>query len=82
MVHCGSAFEPGSSGLPYYCSSIFARSCCTWRASWVNLKQKLKKQSSDISLGLQTLQKKERRKKTKLYSQTTKTKKKTIFALL
>jgi len=48
----------------------------------VNLKQKLKKQSSDISLGLQTLQKKERRKKTKLYSQTTKTKKKTIFALL
>jgi len=32
-VHCGSAFEPGASGLPYYCTSICARSCCTWRAS-------------------------------------------------
>jgi len=21
MVHCGSAFEPGASGLPYYCAS-------------------------------------------------------------
>ena len=20
MVHCGSAFEPGASGLPYYCT--------------------------------------------------------------
>ena len=28
-VNCGSAFEPGASGLPYYCTSICARSCCT-----------------------------------------------------
>jgi len=26
MVHCGSAFEPGASGLPYYCTSICVRS--------------------------------------------------------
>jgi len=40
MVHCGSAFEPGASGLPYYCASICVRSCCTWRASCVDLKPK------------------------------------------
>ena len=36
MVHCGSAFEPGASGLPYYCTSICVRSWCNWRASlWI-----------------------------------------------
>jgi len=25
-VHCGSAFEPGASGLTYYCTSICVRS--------------------------------------------------------
>jgi len=25
-VHCGSAFEPGASRLPYYCTSICLRS--------------------------------------------------------
>ena len=23
MVHCGSAFKPGASGLPYYCTPPF-----------------------------------------------------------
>jgi len=41
-VHCGSAFEPGASGLPYYCTSICVRSCCTCRASCVDLKPKNK----------------------------------------
>jgi len=35
MVHWGSAFEPGASGLPYYCTSICVRSYCNWRASCV-----------------------------------------------
>ena len=26
MVHYGSAFQPGASGLPYYCASTWARS--------------------------------------------------------
>ena len=39
---CGSAFELGASGLPYYCTSICVRSCCTWRASCVDSKQKQK----------------------------------------
>jgi hypothetical protein len=43
MVHCGSAFEPGASGLPYYCTSICVRSCCTWRATCVNSKPKKNK---------------------------------------
>ena len=34
-MNCGSAFEPDASGLPYYCTSICARSCCTWRANCV-----------------------------------------------
>jgi len=42
MVHCGSAFEPGASGLPYYCTSICVRSCCNWRASYVDSKPKKK----------------------------------------
>jgi len=25
-TNCGSAFEPGASGLPYYCASICVRS--------------------------------------------------------
>ena len=35
---CGSAFEPGASGLPYYCTSIYVRSGCTPRASCVDSK--------------------------------------------
>jgi len=35
-MNCGSAFEPDASGLPYYCTSICARSCCTWRANCVD----------------------------------------------
>ena len=38
-VHCGSAFEPGASGLPYYCTSICVCSWCTWRASSVDSKK-------------------------------------------
>jgi len=38
-IHCGSASEPGASGLPYYCCSTpgptCVRSCCKWRASCV-----------------------------------------------
>ena len=36
MVHCGSAFEPRASGLPYYCTSICVRSRCNWCASCVD----------------------------------------------
>ena len=43
MVHCGSAFEPGASGLPYYCTSTCAHSGCTWRASCVDSQPKIKK---------------------------------------
>jgi len=43
MVHCGSAFEPGASGLPYYCTSICVRSWRNWRASLWIPKQKIKK---------------------------------------
>jgi len=28
-TNCGSVFEPGAPGLPYYCTSICARSSCT-----------------------------------------------------
>ena len=45
MVHCGSAFEPGASGLPYYCTSICVRSCCNWRASCVDSKPKKRKKT-------------------------------------
>jgi len=35
-TNCGSAFEPGASGPPYYCTSICVRSWCNWRASlWI-----------------------------------------------
>jgi len=33
VTNCGSAFEPGASGLPYYYTSICVRSRCNWRAS-------------------------------------------------
>ena len=46
-VNCGSAFEPGASGLPHYCNSICVRSWCNWRASCVDSKPKKKR-------GLQT----------------------------
>ena len=42
MVHCGSDFKPGASGLPYYCTSTCVRSCCTWRATCVATKQNQK----------------------------------------
>jgi len=45
-TNCGSAFEPGASGLPYYCTSICVRSCCTWRASSVNFKPTKQKSSA------------------------------------
>jgi len=43
MVNCGSAFEPGASGLPYYCTSTCVRSWCNWRASCVDSKPNQKK---------------------------------------
>jgi len=39
-VQCGSAFEPGASGLPYYSTCV--RSWCNWRASCVGSKPKKK----------------------------------------
>jgi len=42
-TNCGSAFEPGASGLPYYCVSICVRSWCNWRASSVDSKTNKKK---------------------------------------
>ena len=35
-TNCGSAFEPGASGLDYYCTSICLRSGCTRRANCVD----------------------------------------------
>ena len=41
MVHCGSAFEPRTFGLPYYCTSIRVRSWCNWPANlWILNPQK------------------------------------------
>jgi len=41
-MNCGSAFELGASGLPYYFTlprhTTCVRSCCTWRASCVAAK--------------------------------------------
>ena len=45
MVHCWSAFEPGASGLPYYCTSTCVRSWCNWRASCVAAKHTQKNPS-------------------------------------
>ena len=47
-VHCRSAFEPGASRLPYYCTSICMRSCCTWRASCVDSKPKKRKEERSV----------------------------------
>ena len=40
IVNCGSTFEPGASGLPYYCTSICVRFGCTRRAGCVDSKKK------------------------------------------
>jgi len=34
QTSCRSAFEPGASGLPYYCTPHVWRSWCNWRASF------------------------------------------------
>jgi len=39
-TNCGSAFEPGASGLPYHCAFICVRSWCNWRTSSVDSKPK------------------------------------------
>jgi len=41
--NCGSAFESGASGLPYYCTPICVRFGCTRLASCVDSKPKKKK---------------------------------------
>ena len=45
--HCGSAFEPGASGLPYYCTTICVHSCCTFSASCVDPKPTKKGKKQD-----------------------------------
>jgi len=45
-VHCGIVFEPGASGLHYYCTSFCVRSWCNWRASSVDSRPKKKNQTS------------------------------------
>ena len=47
-VNCRSAFEPGASGLPYYCTCICVRSWCNFRASCVNSKPT--KKTTDLNL--------------------------------
>jgi len=49
MLHCGSAFEPGTSGLPYYCTSTCSRSGCTRCASCVDSEPKKKSGDWDLS---------------------------------
>ena len=46
IIHCGSAFEPGASGLPYYCTSTCVRSWCNWRAGCVDSNRPKKKPSA------------------------------------
>jgi len=48
MIHFRSAFEPGASRLPYYCTSIFVRFWCTWHASLWIPNQKKKKKSGGL----------------------------------
>jgi len=48
-VHCGSALEPGASGLPYYCTFICVRACLLG----VDLKKKIV-----VALWIQTQKKK------------------------
>jgi len=52
MFHCGSALEPGASGRPYYCTSIWVRSWCNWRASFVYSKKKKTKDIIPATLSL------------------------------
>jgi len=40
ITNRGSAFKPGASEIPYYCTSICARSWSNWRASSVDFKPK------------------------------------------
>jgi len=44
-TNCGSALEPGASGLPYYCTSICVRFGCTRLARCVDSKPNKKKTS-------------------------------------
>jgi len=70
-TNCGSAFEPGASGLPYYCACICVRSWCNWRAISVDSKPKktkkgfmdkpefwIQKKQSARERGINTLKKK------------------------
>ena len=50
VVHCGSAFEPGASGLPYYCTSICVRFGCTRLASCVDSTPKNKTELNSTEL--------------------------------
>jgi len=47
-TNCGSAFEPGASGLDYYCTSICVRSGCTRRANCVDSKKKNLRMVEDL----------------------------------
>jgi len=43
-VHCGSAFEPGASGLPYYCTTpVCVPVVIDALAVWQQNSQKIKK---------------------------------------
>jgi len=42
MVHCGSAFEPGASRLPYYTSPMTAPDVISARAVWQQNTKKTK----------------------------------------
>jgi len=45
MVHCGSAFEPGASGLPYYCTPpVIAPDVIGAKAVWRQKKVKKERQ--------------------------------------
>ena len=48
-TNCGSAFEPGASGLPYYCTSICVRFGCTRLASCIDSTQQKRKKPKRIS---------------------------------
>jgi len=52
-MNCGSAFDPGASGLHCYCTSTCARSGCTRRASCVDSRPKEKKNRASLLLYLQ-----------------------------
>jgi len=45
-TNCGSAFEPGASGLSYYCASICDHFGCTRHASCVDSKPKKNNKST------------------------------------